>query len=83
MSIKLYIDELNRVRTEIKLNNTKNKELRKRITELELNISDYLKSKGQDGLKYNGQAILIEQKEKCKVKPKKIKQALKMKLESK
>lgn len=74
MSIKQYIDELSKVNSEIKQNNTRNKHLRKRITELESDIAEYLKSKDQEGLKYNGQAIIIENKEKHVAKPKKTKQ---------
>lgn len=71
MSIKSYVDELGRLNAEIKHNNIRNKDLRKRVSELELNITEYLKSKEQNGLKYNGQAIIIENKEKHSVKKKK------------
>lgn len=74
MSIKASVDELNRLNTEIKHNNTKNRLLRKRAKELESNITDYLRSKEQNGLKYNGKAIILEQKDKFTIKKQKDKQ---------
>jgi len=74
MSIKNYVDELSRLQAEIKQNNIRNKGLRKRSQELEANISDYLRSKDQNGLKYNGQAIIMENTEKRPAKPRKDKQ---------
>ena len=71
MSVKQYIDELSKINVEIKLNNQKNKNLRKRASELENSISEYLKSKKQEGLKYNGQAIIMQHKDKYSIKPKK------------
>ena len=74
MSIKCYVEELNRINAEIKSNNVKNRMLRKRSRELETNISGYLESKEQTGLKYNGKAIILEQKEKFVTKNRKDKQ---------
>ena len=74
MSIKSYVDELNNLNVEIKHNNAKNRMLRKRVKELETNISEYLHSKEQNGLKYNGKAIILEQKDKFSTKKKKDKQ---------
>ena len=71
MSIKQYIDELTKIKNEIKINTLRNKDLRKRAGDLENNISEYLKSKDQEGLKYNGQAIIVENKEKIRHKTKK------------
>jgi hypothetical protein len=71
MSIKAYVDELTMINTEIKRNNANNKKLRDRLKELENNITSYLKTKEQAGLKYNGNAILIENKELRPVKKKK------------
>jgi len=71
MSIKHYIDELSKIKAEIKYNNEKNKTLRKRASELENSISEYLKAKQQEGLKYNGKAIIMEKKDKYSFKPKK------------
>ena len=74
MSIKGYVEELNNLNEEIKRNNTLNKNLKTRVKELELNIADYLRSKDQTGVKYNGQAIILESKEKHLVKKKKDKE---------
>lgn len=74
MSIKQYIDELDKLNAEIKRNNSNNKILRARIKELESNIGEYLLQKGQHGLKYNGRAIIIENKEKRPPKKKKEKE---------
>ena len=74
MSIKSHVEELNRINVEIKSNNLKNRRLRKRVRELETNIAEYLQSKEQSGLKYNGKAIILEQKEKFSTKNRKDKQ---------
>lgn len=74
MSIKTYVDELEQINSEIKRNNAQNKALRARVKELEANIDDYLTQKGQHGLKYKGQAIIIEQKERRPTKNKKDKE---------
>jgi vacuolar-type H+-ATPase subunit I/STV1 len=75
MSIKSYLDELENLQAEIKRNNTRNKILRQRIKELEANIRDYLEQKGQHGLKYNGNAIIVEQRERRPAKKKKDREA--------
>lgn len=74
MSIKSSVEELNRINAEIKSNNLKNRILRTRARELETNIAGYLQSKEQTGLKYNGKAIILEQKEKFSTKNRKDKQ---------
>jgi hypothetical protein len=74
MSIKGYVDELNMLNEEIKRNNMRNKKLRTRVKELESNIAAYLESKDQTGVKYNGQAIIVEHKPKHLVKKKKDKE---------
>ncbi len=74
MSIKSYVDEIERINAEISRNTKRNKELRIRAKELEQNISEYLKSKEQAGLKYNGTAIIIESKPKRIAKKKKDKE---------
>ena len=66
MSIKPYLHELESLRTEIKRNNKRNSELRKRINQIEMHITSYLKNKEQNGVKYNGQAIVVEDKEDLK-----------------
>ena len=70
MSIKGYIDELTMLNTEIKRNNARNKQLRTRVKELELGIAEYLTSKDQLGLKYNGRAVIVEQSERRPAKKK-------------
>ena len=64
MSLKGYVEELNQLKLEINRNNAINKKLRTRAKELEQTIKDYLQEKNQNGLKYNGQAILVENIEK-------------------
>lgn len=64
MSIKGSIDELERIKAEISRNNAKNRALRKRASALEEQISNYLQSKSQAGVKYNGRTIVLERKER-------------------
>lgn len=71
MSLKGYVEELNHIKAEINHNNASNKKLRSRAKDLEQTIKDYLKEKNQNGLKYNGQAILVENIEKRPNKSKK------------
>jgi len=63
MSIKASIDELERIKAEIARNNAQNRALRKRANTLEAQISSYLQSKSQAGVKYNGRTIVLERKE--------------------
>jgi hypothetical protein len=74
MSIKAYVEELQNIQIEIKRNNIKNSQHRQRIKELESNITQYLNEKGQLGLKYQGKAIFLEQKELRPSKKKKDKE---------
>ena len=69
MSIKGYIDELNSLHQEIKYNNARNRDLKKRVKTIEIHITEYLQIKDQAGLKYKGQAILLESKPKYSIKP--------------
>jgi len=71
MSIKQQVNEINTLNLEIKRNNMRNKQLRTRVKQLEHEIMSYLKSKDQSGVKYNGQAIILEQTEKRPPKKKK------------
>lgn len=71
MSLKGYVEELNQLKLEINRNNAVNKKLRIRAKELEYSIKKYLQEKNQNGLKYNGQAIIVENKEKRANKNKK------------
>lgn len=71
MSLREYIDELTKLNLEISRNLSNNKKIRVRTKELEEMIKDYMGHKKQSGIKYNGQAILLENKEKRTIKPKK------------
>lgn len=71
MSLKASVEELNQIKSEIRRNNAVNKKLRNRAKELEQSIKEYLQEKNQNGLKYNGQAIIVENKEKRANKSKK------------
>ena len=71
MLIKSQIDELEKIQIEIKRNNASNKVLRNRAKEIEQNISSYLEEKDEPGLKYNGKAIVVENKERRLQKSKK------------
>ena len=64
MSIKAAIDELDRIKAEIARNNAQNRALRRRLNVLETQISTYLQSKSQAGVKYNGRTIVLEKKER-------------------
>ena len=75
MSIKGLVTELEHLNIEIKNNNAKNKNLRVRCKAIEAEIADFLQSKGQPGLKYNGKAIIMESKEKRMTKNRKSKEA--------
>lgn len=71
MSIKDSIQELEKIHDEIRAHRLHIKGLSARSKELETNIQQYLESKQQEGLKYNGKAIIIEKKETQRAKPKK------------
>lgn len=74
MSIKAYVDELENIEAQIKINNQKNAALRKRMKELKTNITQFLQEKDQVGLKYKGKAIILETTEKRLAKKKKEKE---------
>ena len=42
MSIRAYVEELDTINREISANNARNRSLRKRLKEVEKNITDYL-----------------------------------------
>ena len=60
MTIQSYINELESIKIEIKRNNERNKKLRQRQKKLENEITQYLDSKEQKGLKYRDQSYIIE-----------------------
>lgn len=74
MSIKTYLDELEKLNSEIQLNSRRNRELRNRVKQVENLIKDFLNTKEQQGLKYNGKAIVLENKEMHVSRPKKEKE---------
>ena len=74
MSIRSYVEELSTINKEIAANNSRNRILRKRVKQLESNITQYLQAKGQNGLKYNAKAIILEKKDKRLRKNKKAKE---------
>jgi hypothetical protein len=74
-SIQSDINELNEVNQEIKRLSAMLKKLRKQSKDIELRIADYLKDKDTPGVKFQGYAIVLEQKEKF-VKKKKVEQEM-------
>ena len=75
-AIKGAIDELNIIKEEIRRNNAINKTLRLRANRLEMEITQYLKETQQSGVTYKqqGQAILLENRQKHAIKKKADKQ---------
>jgi hypothetical protein len=65
MSIKTDVVALQEIRKEIKLLNDKKRTLKEREKNLEQKIAEYLKAKEQPGVKHQGTAIILEEKEKC------------------
>lgn len=63
MSIKSYVEELGAIKEELKKMTKARKVLTLRTKELEKNIAVYLKSKDQPGVKHEGNAIILEEKE--------------------
>jgi hypothetical protein len=71
MSIKSYVSELESIQIEMKVLTAKKKKLTQQKKQLEKKIAEYLKSKEQAGVKYQGTAIILEQKEKPSAKKQK------------
>jgi hypothetical protein len=63
MSIKASVQELQAIRAELKLMNEKRKKLKEREKEVEATISEYLRAKEHPGVKHQGTAIVLEEKE--------------------
>lgn len=74
MSAKNTIEEIKQLQLEIKRNNEINKNHRRHINELKESLAQYLESKGQAGLKYRGEAIVIEHRPRHLPKKKKEKE---------
>ncbi len=64
MSIQSDIKELNDVNNEIKRLSSELKKLRIQSKDIELRIVNFLQEKEQPGVKYQGKAIILENKEK-------------------
>ncbi len=62
MSLQTSIKELDDIKLELKRLNTKRMTLLKRKNDLEASISRYIKEQNLPGLKYNGVAIIVEEK---------------------
>uniref|UniRef100_A0A6C0EM10 Host-nuclease inhibitor protein n=1 Tax=viral metagenome TaxID=1070528 RepID=A0A6C0EM10_9ZZZZ len=75
MSIKSDVLELESIRAELASLNIRRKKLKEKEREAETRIQDYLRSKQQTGVKYQGTAILVEEKEKRASKSNKIRDA--------
>lgn len=63
MSIKSDVQELEGIKKELRKLGARMKQLRDRAKQIEASISDFLKSKDQPGLKHNGIAFIVEEKE--------------------
>ena len=64
MSIKADVSELEAIRAELKTLNERRRRLKQKENDVEKRISDYLKAKDQPGVKHNGTAIILEEKER-------------------
>lgn len=71
MSIQSYFNQLKSLQAESKRLNQLNKKVRKEINETKKTIAEYLRSKDQPGVKYQGEAIILQNKPKRVYKPKK------------
>jgi hypothetical protein len=63
MSIKSDVLELESIKAEIKSLNEKRKKLKEKEKIVEKRISEFLKAKEQPGVKHQGTAIILEEKE--------------------
>lgn len=70
MSIQGKVNELNSIQNELKSLRVRGTTLRKRVTQLEDDIDEYLDMKDQPGLKYKGTAIVRETITKRRAKKK-------------
>lgn len=69
--IKIIIDELILLKNELNENNQKNKKLRKRIFDIENQITTSLQKTNMKGLKYKGETYIIIEEKKQTIKAKK------------
>ena len=70
MSIQGRVIELKSIKRELKVLRKRGTDLRRRAKQIEDEIDEYLDAKDQPGLKYNGTAIIRENKETRKLKKK-------------
>lgn len=70
MSIQGKVNELNSIKHELKTLRVRGCFLRKRAKQIEQEISEYLNTKEQPGLKYQGTAIIKEDVQKRRIKKK-------------
>jgi hypothetical protein len=66
MSIRGDVEQLETIRREMKILADKRKVLKQREAQIIERISSYLKSKNQPGVKYQGKAVIMEEKETFK-----------------
>jgi glutamine synthetase adenylyltransferase len=71
MSIVNFINELQSIKVAIAKNNKENASLRKRAKVIEQNITEYLESKDQPGVKFQDTAIIVDKRQKWSYKNKK------------
>jgi hypothetical protein len=75
MSIRADVQELEILRTEIKVLRRRMKTLRDKEKATEIRISSFLKARDQPGVKFQGTAIILEEKQKSLPKKPKDKDA--------
>lgn len=71
MSVKSDVEELHKINIDIKRTLESLRKLRKAKRDAEKRVTEYLNEKNLPGVKYNGNVILIEKKEKKVSQPKK------------
>jgi len=71
MSIVNFINELQSIYAAIAKNNKENASLRKRAKVIEQDITNYLESKEQPGVKFQDTAIVVDKRQKWSYKSKK------------
>lgn len=71
MSIVNFINELQSINAAIAKNNKENASLRKRAKVIEQDITNYLESKEQPGVKFQDTAIVVDKRQKWSYKSKK------------
>lgn len=69
MSIRADVQQLQAIRAEIKALNDKKRKLREQELAVEGRIAEFLRAKEQQGVKYQGTAIVLEEKETHRNRP--------------